>query len=68
MEHRNPDFLTPSARRKEAMPICGMVFSFHHQILFKGGPNIETEIPASAAPLAVRKERGDVGHDEAKPV
>ena len=28
---------------KKVMPICGMAFSFHHQILFKGGPQIETE-------------------------
>ena len=46
----------PSARKKEDHArSCGMVFSFHNQILIKGGPQIETE-KQTADPCPGRKE------------
>ena len=49
-------FPPPSARKKEDHArYRDMVFSFHNQILIKGGPQIETE-KQTADPCPGRKE------------
>ena len=53
---RRAGFSPPPARKKEDHArSCGMVFSFHNQILIKGGPKIETE-KQTADPCPGRKE------------
>ena len=47
----------PDQKKEDRARLCSMVFSFHNQILFKGGPQIETEKQTADACPAGKKPK-----------